>query len=74
MTAAPGHCGPHPISACSVSLASHDGTSGFGVLCGDLASVKRVNLNLSYFQYAGSSTQMALLNSFHVEILGNKLR
>ncbi len=57
---------------CSVSLASHDGSSEFGVLCGDLASGKGANLDLSYFRTKGSATELALLNGFHVEIFGER--
>jgi hypothetical protein len=58
----------------SVSLASHDGSSDFGVLCGDLASGIGTNLDLSYFLFSRSSTQLALLNGVHVEILGRRTR
>jgi hypothetical protein len=44
--------------------------SEFGVLCGDLASGEGANLDISYFRFYGSSSELALLNDFHVEILG----
>lgn len=61
-----------PVPLCSVSLAPHDGTGGFAVLCDDLASGKGRNLDLLHFQYEGSSTQLALLNGFHTEIIDNR--